>query len=228
MRKWGKILAMAGIIALAAFGFTLGWFDSLTLESLKMRQDGLRAQVAESPLSFAAAYFFLYVAVTALSLPGAAVLTLAGGALFGFWRGLLLVSFASSLGASAAFLLARYLARDWVEGKFGRRFREIQEGFARDGGGYLVFLRLVPAFPFFLVNILSGLTSLSLGKFYLVSQLAMLPGTAVFVNAGTELSRVESLGDILSARLILAFCLLGIFPLLAKKGMELWRRKNAR
>jgi uncharacterized membrane protein YdjX (TVP38/TMEM64 family) len=228
MRKWGKILAMAGIIALAAFGFTLGWFDSLTLESLKMRQDGLRGQVAESPLSFATAYFFLYVIVTALSLPGAAVLTLAGGALFGFWRGLLLVSFASSLGASAAFLLARYLARDWVEGKFGRRFREIQEGFARDGGGYLVFLRLVPAFPFFLVNILSGLTSLSLGKFYLVSQFAMLPGTAVFVNAGTELSRVESFGDILSARLILAFCLLGIFPLLAKKGMELWRRKNAR
>lgn len=226
MRFSVKYLVVLLLAAAVAGAYYMGLFEGVSLESLKVRQDSLRAQASAHPLAFSLAYFFGYIVMAALSLPGAAVLTLAGGAVFGFSRGLVLVSFASSIGASLAFLLGRYLLREWVEEKFGQKFLQVREGFERDGAGYLAFLRLAPIFPFFLVNILSGLTNLPLGKFYLVSQLAMLPGTAVFVNAGTELSKIDSLSGILSPRLLLAFCLLGIFPIAAKKGAEYWRKRD--
>lgn len=226
MRPSPKIFVLFGIVSALATAFFFGLFDGISLEALKEQQDFFRHKASTEPMEFGSLFFLLYVIVTALSLPGAAVLTLAGGAIFGFSRGLLLVSFASSIGASFAFLLSRYLFRDWAEKKFGEKFSQIQNGFEKDGIFYLVFLRLVPAFPFFLVNILTGLTQISLLKFYFFSQLAMLPGTAVFVNAGTELSQVRSLSDVLSPRLLVAFSLLGIFPIASKKIMNFWRERH--
>jgi uncharacterized membrane protein YdjX (TVP38/TMEM64 family)/thioredoxin reductase len=165
-------------------------------------------------------FFVAYVAVTGLSLPGAAVMTLAGGAIFGLFWGLLLVSFASSLGATLAFLASRFLLRDWVQKRFGDRMRAINAGIAKEGGFYLFTLRLVPLFPFFVINLVMGLTPLKTRTFYWVSQLGMLAGTLVYVNAGTQLARIDSLAGILSPALLGSFVLLGIFPLLAKKIVD--------
>ena len=162
-------------------------------------------------------YFLIYVAVTALSLPGAVVMTLAGGALFGLWVGLLVVSFASSIGATLAFLASRLLLRDWVQGRFGDRLAAVNAGIAKDGAFYLFTLRLVPLFPFFVINLLMGLTPIKTRTFYWVSQVGMLAGTLVFVNAGTQLAKLDSLSGILSPALLGSFALLGVFPLLAKK-----------
>ncbi len=168
----------------------------------------------------------LYVAVTALSLPGAAILTLAAGAIFGLWRGTLIVSFASTIGASLAFLSSRYLLRDWVKARFGNRIAAIDRGIARDGAFYLLTLRLIPAFPFFLVNLAMGLTAMRLLTFALVSQAGMLLGTLVYVNAGTQLAAIESTRDILSPALIGSFVLLGLFPLFAKALVGWWKRRR--
>jgi pyruvate/2-oxoglutarate dehydrogenase complex dihydrolipoamide dehydrogenase (E3) component/uncharacterized membrane protein YdjX (TVP38/TMEM64 family) len=173
----------------------------------------------------AAAFFLLYVAVTALSLPGAAILTLAAGAIFGLWEGILIASFASTIGASLAFLSSRYLLRDWVKARFGGRIDAIDRGIERDGAFYLLSLRLIPAFPFFLVNLAMGVTAMRLLIFALVSQLGMLPGTIVYVNAGTQLAAVESSSDIFSPALIGSFVLLGLFPLLAKAAVGWWKRR---
>jgi pyruvate/2-oxoglutarate dehydrogenase complex dihydrolipoamide dehydrogenase (E3) component/uncharacterized membrane protein YdjX (TVP38/TMEM64 family) len=154
--------------------------------------------------------------VTALSLPGAAVMTLAGGALFGFWYALLLVSFASSIGATAAFLVSRVLLRDWVQQRFGRHLGAVNAGFEKDGAFYLFSLRLVPLFPFFLINLLMGLLPIRTWPYYWVSQLGMLPGTAVYINAGTQLGRLESLSGIVSAPLLGSFVLLALFPFIAR------------
>jgi pyruvate/2-oxoglutarate dehydrogenase complex dihydrolipoamide dehydrogenase (E3) component/uncharacterized membrane protein YdjX (TVP38/TMEM64 family) len=162
-------------------------------------------------------YFLIYIAVTALSLPGAVIMTLAGGALFGLWTGLLLVSFASSIGATLAFLASRFLLRDWVQDRFGNRLAAINAGMAKDGAFYLFTLRLVPVFPFFIINLVMGLTPIKTRTFYWVSQVGMLAGTAVYVNAGTQLAQLEGLSGILSPGLLGSFVLLGIFPLLAKK-----------
>jgi uncharacterized membrane protein YdjX (TVP38/TMEM64 family) len=159
------------------------------------------------------------VAAAALSIPGALILTLAAGAMFGLGWGLLLVSFASSLGALLAFLVARYLLRDAIQARFGKSLAPINEGVAKDGTFYLLTLRLVPVFPFWLINLLMGLTPMGAGRFYLVSQLGMLAGTAVYVNAGTQLAAIQSPGDILSPGLLGSFVLLGLFPLLAKAGV---------
>jgi pyruvate/2-oxoglutarate dehydrogenase complex dihydrolipoamide dehydrogenase (E3) component/uncharacterized membrane protein YdjX (TVP38/TMEM64 family) len=188
----------------------------LTLDSLKASRDALQARVQAAPLAMAGGFFVVYVAATALSIPGALILTLAAGALFGLGWGLLLVSFASSLGALLAFLVARYLLRDAVQARLGKALAPINEGVARDGTFYLLTLRLVPVFPFWLVNLLMGLTPMGAGRFYLVSQLGMLAGTAVFVNAGTQLAAIQSPGDVLSPALWGSFVLLGLFPLLAK------------
>ena len=158
----------------------------------------------------------IYVAVTALSVPGAAVMTLAGGALFGFWYALLLVSFASSIGATLAFLVSRLLLRDWVQGKFGRQLRAFNAGFAKDGAFYLFSLRLVPIFPFFVINLLMGLLPIRTWRYYWVSQLGMFPATAAYVNAGTRLGELDSAAGIISPALLLSFVLLAVFPLLAK------------
>lgn len=212
-----KKIAVVAVIALAFaawFYFDLGSY--LEFASLQQRVGDLRDWYAGNPLLAGLIYFGCYVAVTALSLPGAAVMTLAGGALFGFWYALLLVSFASSIGATLAFLVSRLVLRDWVQQRFGRHLGAVNKGFAKDGAFYLFSLRLVPLFPFFLINLLMGLLPLRAWPFYWVSQLGMLPGTAVYVNAGTQLGQLESLSGIVSAPLLGSFVLLAVFPFIAR------------
>jgi len=215
-----KILLALVIIAVVAayFAFDLGRFFSL--DELKARQATIEHYRAAQPLLSATIYFGLYVVVTSLSLPGGALMTLAGGAVFGLWWGTLIVSFASSLGATLAFLVSRTLLRDWVVARFGERLRAIDEGVKREGAFYLFTLRLVPIFPFFLVNLLLGLTAMRARTFYWVSQIGMLAGTVVYVNAGTQLARIESLGGIVSPGLLVSLALLGTFPLLANRIVE--------
>ncbi|GCL63040.1 FAD-dependent oxidoreductase [Pseudaquabacterium pictum] len=208
-------LVLAAVWAWQHFG--LGAL--LTLDNLKASRDALQARVQAQPITTAAIFFAIYVAAAALSIPGALILTLAAGAMFGLGWGLLLVSFASSLGALLAFLAARYLLRDTIQARFGQALAPINEGVRQDGTFYLLTLRLVPVFPFWLVNLMMGLTPIGAGRFYAVSQVGMLAGTAVFVNAGTQLAAVQSAGDILSPGLWGSFVLLGLFPLLAKAGV---------
>jgi uncharacterized membrane protein YdjX (TVP38/TMEM64 family) len=207
------LVALAAVIW-AWFGLGLGRY--LSLDALHQHLDTLVAQRVAHPLAFAAAYLAIYVLTTAVSLPGAAILTLAGGALFGLGWGVLLVSFASAIGASLAFLSARFVLRDWVRKRFGARIAGIDAGMARDGPFYLFALRLVPVFPFFLINLAMGLTAMPLRTFYWVSQVGMLAATAVYVNAGTQLAQIRSLADVASPGLLLSFTLLGLFPLAAR------------
>jgi uncharacterized membrane protein YdjX (TVP38/TMEM64 family) len=164
----------------------------------------------------------IYIGVTALS-PLARSDDPAGGALFGLWRGTVIISCASSIGATLACFMARFVLRDWVRKKFGEKLKTIDEGFEREGAFYLFTLRLIPAFPFFLINLALGLTKMPLRTFYWVSQTGMLPGTIVYVNAGTELAKIESLSGILSPRLLISFALLGLLPLTAKKMIQYYR-----
>ncbi len=217
------VVAIAAAAVAAFFFFDLSRF--LRLEFLKQSQENFRELYAGHRPVFILSYMMIYIAVAALSLPGAAVLTLAGGAIFGFWTGFLAVSFASTIGATLACLVSRFLLRDWVENRFGEKLASINDGIAREGAFYLFSLRLVPVFPFFLINLAMGLTPMRIFTFYWVSQIGMLPGTAVYVNAGKELGRIDSLGGILSPGLIASFVLLGIFPLAAKKGLE-WFKKS--
>ncbi|WP_261863240.1 TVP38/TMEM64 family protein [Psychrobacter sp. JCM 18900] len=179
---------------------------------------------AQSPLLIIGGFFLLYVVVTALSLPGAAILTLAAGALFGLVQGLLVASFASSIGATIAFLASRYLLRDTIKQRFPERLAAIDAGVEKEGGFYLFTLRLVPIFPFFLINLLMGVTSIKTWTYYWVSQIGMLAGTFVFVNAGTQLAQIDSLSGILSFNLIVSFALLGFFPLIAKGVLNMFKK----
>ena len=226
MKQGTRIAALIAVAALIAAAFLSPLGGWLTLDGLKARQGELGLLLADRPLLLIAGFFLVYVAVTALSLPGAAIMTLAGGAIFGLWWGLLIVSFASTIGASLAFLASRYLLRDWVQKRFGRRLEAIDRGMERDGVFYLLTLRLNPAVPFFLVNLGMGLTRTRLITFYLVSQIGMLPGTFVYVNAGTQLARIESVGDVLSPGLIASLVLLSLFPLLAKALVGWLRRRR--
>lgn len=198
----------------AFFVLDLGRY--LSLDFLHAQHGVLQAWRNEQPLIAAASFFTIYVLATALSVPGAVVLTLAAGAIFGLWWGLIIVSFASTLGATGAFLAARYLLRDAIEARYGDRLKAINAGIERDGAFYLFTLRLVPLFPFFLINLLMGLTAMPARRFFWVSQLGMLAGTLVYVNAGTQLAQLHSLAGILSPGLIGAFVLLGLFPYLAR------------
>jgi pyruvate/2-oxoglutarate dehydrogenase complex dihydrolipoamide dehydrogenase (E3) component/uncharacterized membrane protein YdjX (TVP38/TMEM64 family) len=211
-----KVLIVAAILLLVFAFFSLDLDRWLTLEGLKAGQAQFASWRAASPLLVTGGFFVAYVLVAALSLPGAAVMTLAAGALFGLVTGTVLVSFASSIGATLAFLASRYVLRDSVQRRFGDRLKAVNDGMARDGAFYLFTLRLVPIFPFFIVNLVMGLMPIRTRTFYWVSQLGMLAGTIVYVNAGTQLARIESLAGILSPGLLLSFALLGIFPLLAK------------
>jgi pyruvate/2-oxoglutarate dehydrogenase complex dihydrolipoamide dehydrogenase (E3) component/uncharacterized membrane protein YdjX (TVP38/TMEM64 family) len=203
-------------LALGAFiALDLGQF--LSFEQLKASQAGFAQLHAEQPFTVAAVYFGVYVLATALSIPGAVIITLAGGAVFGLWQGLLLVSFASSIGATLAFLASRFVLREWVEARFGQRLADINTGVGKEGAFYLFTLRLIPVVPFFLINLLMGLTRMKTWTFYWVSQLGMLAGTAVYVNAGTQLAQLDSVRGILSPALLGSFVLLGIFPLLARR-----------
>ena len=215
-----KLLVLAVVAIVVALYFVLDLGSYFSLDALKAQQAAIENYRQANPWLAAGIFFAIYVAVTALSLPGAAVMTLAGGAIFGLLWGTLLVSFASSLGATLAFLAARFLLRDWVAARFGQRLQAIDAGIRREGGFYLFTLRLVPVFPFFVINLLMGLTPMRTATFYWVSQLGMLAGTLVYVNAGTQLAGITSLSGILSPGLIASFALLGIFPLIAKKIVD--------
>lgn len=220
-----KIILVMALFALvgAFFIFDLGQYVSL--EYIKHSQQRFRALYAQHTFAVIAGYMAIYVIATSLSLPGAVVLTLAGGALFGLWVGLLVVSFASTIGATLACLVSRFILQEWVQRRFGARLNTIHQGIEREGGFYLFTLRLVPLFPFWMINLLMGLTRMRLRTFFWISQVGMLPGTLVYVNAGRELGRIDSLSGILSPGLLLSFALLGIFPLAAKKLISLVRTR---
>jgi dihydrolipoamide dehydrogenase len=211
-----KILIVGLVSILVVLYFTTGVRDYLTLASLKDNRDVLAEQFSKHPLSVGLGFAMVYVLTTALSIPGAAVLTLAAGAIFGLLYGTIIASFASSLGAALSFLAARYLFRQSAESRFRARMDSINRGLDKGGAFYLLTLRLAPVFPFFLVNILMGVTSFPLVKFFFVSQIGMLPGTIVYVNAGTELSKIDSLSGILNPGLVISFTLLGLMPLISK------------
>ena len=217
MKKYLPKIALIIVVVIAAGSFfALDLQQYFTLENLKSHQETFKAYYQQHQSLTLLIYFCIYVLMAALSLPGAAVMTLAGGAFFGLVAGSIVVSFASSIGATLAFLVSRFLLRESVQNKFGDKLTAINRGIEKDGAFYLLTLRLVPVFPFFVINLVLGLTPIRVLVFYLVSQLGMLPGTIVYVNAGTQLAKIESLQDILSPALIFSFVLLGIFPLVAK------------
>ncbi|WP_218110207.1 TVP38/TMEM64 family protein [Oligoflexus tunisiensis] len=219
-----RISVILLILLLVVAYFFLGLDSYLTLDALKAQLSQFQAFYQEHQLLTVLIYFGIYVVMAALSLPGAAVLTLAGGALFGFGLGLLLVSFASTLGATGAFLVARFLLRDTIQNRYRERLVKFNEGIQKEGAFYLFTLRLVPIFPFFVINLVMGLTPLRASTFYWVSQLGMLPGTMVYVLAGTQLARFQSLAGIVSLEIFVSFALLGIFPLLAKRFITFIKR----
>lgn len=217
-------LALAALMALAvAAYFGLGLHKHLTLAALKSSLVDLRQWTDARPLASATGFFAAYVAVTALGLPGAAVLTMGSGALFSFAEGVVLSSFASTCGAALSCLSARYLLRGWVQARFGDRLARVNTGIEREGAFYLFTMRLIPALPFWAINLLMGLTPMPVRTFAWVSQLGMFPATLVFVYAGSRIAQVESLSDVLSPGLIAAFVLLGLFPLAARRLVS-WLR----
>ncbi len=221
-----KILVIVAIVVLVALFFAFDLQRYLTLAELKARQEAFQQFYSANRVLTLGLYFLLYILVTALSLPGAAVMTLAGGALFGFLPALIVVSFASTIGATLAFLVSRFLLRDWVQNRFSRRLKALNAGIEREGAFYLFSLRLVPIFPFFVINLAMGLTPMRTMTFYWVSQVGMLAGTAVYVNAGTQLGQIESLGGVLSPGLLFSFVLLGLFPLVARKGVDSMKKRR--
>ena len=222
-KRWGLLAVL--VLAVGAF-FALGLSRYLSLEFIKGQQSQLEAWRAANPLMAALTFFGIYIATTALSLPGATILTLAAGAIFGLGWGSLIVSFAASIGATLAFLISRMVLRHWVQARFGERLAAINDGVRKDGAFYLFALRVVPLFPFFLINLAMGLTHIRVLTFYGVSQLGMLLGTIVYVNAGTQLARIDKLADVASPGVLASLALLGLFPLIAKKGIELFRERQ--
>jgi pyruvate/2-oxoglutarate dehydrogenase complex dihydrolipoamide dehydrogenase (E3) component/uncharacterized membrane protein YdjX (TVP38/TMEM64 family) len=224
--KGKRLLLLAALAALVAAYFALDLGQYLSLDYFKARQAAIEAYRAGHPWQTALVFFLVYVAVTGLSLPGATLMTLVGGAIFGLLLGTLVISFASTIGATLAFLAARFVLRDAVQQRFGNRLGAINRGVAKDGPFYLFTLRLVPIFPFFVVNLAMGLSPLRTATFYWVSQLGMLPATLVYVNAGREIGRLDSLSGILSPGLLLSFTLLGAFPLLARKAVAMVKARR--
>ena len=222
----GQLLILLAIIAVFVAFKASGLGHYFTLEELKNQEASLHQYYEAHPAGFIGAYLGIYILSTALSLPGATVLTLAGGALFGFWLGTLLVSFASTMGATGAFLVSRILLRDFVQKKFGEKLSTINQGVSREGAFYLFTLRLVPVFPFFLINLVMGLTPIRTLTFFFVSQIGMLAGTAAYVNAGTQLSHLESLRGILSPGLLVSFAVIGLLPLISKQIIALAKARK--
>lgn len=221
-----RIIVVLIVAALIGSFFVFDLNQYLTLESLKANQQELAEYISANWLQALLVYFVVYTVATALSVPGAVILTLGAGALFGFGWGLLLASFASSIGATLSFLVSRFLLQGWVKGTFSKRLESIDRGIEKDGAFYLLSLRLVPLFPFFVINLVMGVTSIRTWTFYWVSQVGMLIGTAVYVNAGTQLIEINQLSDIVSGDLILSFVLLGIFPLIAKFILSVLKKRR--
>lgn len=224
MKKF-LLLIVVLTVAVAFSYFDLG--QVLNLENLKGQQEAINTQYNSSPLLVITMFFAIYVVATAVSFPGAVILTLAAGAIFGIWVGTVIVSFASAIGATLAFLASRYLLRDWVHSRFGIRMKVLNDGMIRDGAFYLFTLRLVPVFPFFLVNLLTGLTPIRTWTYYWVSQVGMLLGTIVYVNAGTQIAKVNALGDILSPGVLLSFAVLGFTPWIGKWVMNFIKSRRS-
>ncbi|SME89204.1 TVP38/TMEM64 family protein [Pseudobacteriovorax antillogorgiicola] len=222
-KSWSKIALVAVLVALVVGFFYSGATEYLTLDYLKSQKDNFAEFYENNRAMTFAAYAVGYILVTSLSLPGAAILTLAGGAVFGVALGTVVVSFASTIGATCAFLVSRYLLQGAVQEKFGDKLKKINQGIQEEGAFYLFTLRLVPAFPFFVINLVMGITPIRTVVFFFVSQIGMLPGTIVYVNAGTQLAQIEAVRDILSIELIGSFVLLGVFPIIAKKLVGLLR-----
>src|SRR5438105_12279912 len=221
-----RLLVLLVVLAAIVAFFAVGAQRYFTFEHIKAQQATLEGWYRAHPLQTAAGFFLLYVTVTSLSIPGAAVLTLVAGAIFGLGLGALLVSFAAALGATIAFLVSRFVLRDWVRSRYGATLERIDRGVQKEGAFYLFTLRLLPAVPFFLINLAMGLTAMRPWTFYWVSQLGMLAGTVVYVNAGTHLAAITSPAQILSPGLITAFVLLGVFPLAAKKTVDAARARR--
>ena len=223
-----KKVSVVGALLLLVFLFI--YFDLsrfLTLEYIKESQARFQALYQDHRVAVIAGYMLTYIFVTALSLPGAAVMTLAGGGFFGLVAGTVIVSISSTIGATLACLVARFVLRDWVQGKFGEKLSAINEGIEKEGAFYLFSLRLIPIFPFFVINLLMGLTKMPIRTYFWVSQIGMLPATIVYVNAGKELAKIDSLSSIASPGLLASFALLGLFPITVKKLMALYRRRSA-
>ncbi|MPV85780.1 TVP38/TMEM64 family protein [Ostreibacterium oceani] len=214
------------MMAIVAF-FALDLSQYMQLDYIQQQRAVFAAYYDANRLLVLLGFFLLYVIATALSLPIAAILTLLAGALFGFLLGLVVVSFASSIGASLAFLFSRFIFRDTVQQKYGHYLEKVNQGIKKEGAFYLFALRLVPVVPFFVVNLLMGLMPIRLWVFYVVSQIGMLAGTAVYVYAGTELGQITALSDIMSPTLWIAFVLLGLLPLLSKKILAVMRKRHA-
>lgn len=223
--KKAAVIACLVLAVILFFLFDLERY--LSLEFFKESQARFGQLYAQHPLRIISIYMLIYIAVTTLSLPGAVVMTLAGGALFGLAVGTITVSFASTIGATLACLASRFILRDWVQGRFGEKLKTIDDGFEKEGSFYLFSLRLIPIFPFFLINLLMGLTRMPITSYFWVSQLGMLPATIVYVNAGSELARIDSLAGIVSPRLLISFVILGLFPITVKKLLSRLRRDRA-
>jgi uncharacterized membrane protein YdjX (TVP38/TMEM64 family) len=225
-----KILVLLAIVGIAAVGYAK-FGSTLTLENLATKESSLRDYQSNNPVLVIGIAFAIYIAVTGLSLPGAAVLTLVIGWFFGFWQALIMVSCASTAGATLAFLISRFLLRDSIQSKFGDRLNGFNEALEREGAFYLFTLRLIPAVPFFVINLVMGLTPIRTGTYWWVSQIGMLPGTAVFVYAGSQFPSLQTLAEkgaqgILSPQLVIAFILLGLFPIAVKKIMANYKPAN--
>lgn len=220
-------LLLASLIGMAYYQFR----DQLTLEYLTTQEASAREFARQHPYVIYLVAFLIYTSITGLSLPGAVPLTLTYGWFFGFWKGLLLASFSSTAGATLAFLMSRYLFRSAIQSRYRDRFAVINAQFEKEGAFYLFFMRLVPAFPFFLINVVMGLTAIGVGTFWWVSQIGMLPGTAVFIYAGTSVPTIQELAEqggrgILTPQLIIAFILLGTFPLIVRKLVQRFRKAS--
>ena len=225
--KYGKIILLFIVASLIAAFFIFNLNDYLSFEFLKAKQVELKNFFDSNPLKFALLFALAYITATAFSVPGATVLTLAAGFIFGFWPGLVLVSFASTTGATLSFLISRLVFSDFVARHFADRLKKINAGLKKEGAFYLLTLRLVPGFPFFLVNLTFGVTKIGVLTFAFVSYIGMLPGTAAFINAGTQLGQINSLKEILSPTILLSFTVIGILPLIAKTTIRHFKdRKN--
>ncbi len=221
-----KIIIALAVIVLVALFKVFNVEDYLTLSYIKNSQVQFETLYAENRAAVIAGFMLTYIVVTSLSLPGGAVMGLAAGALFGLLTGTIAVSFASTVGATIACFVSRFMLRDWIQNRFGDRLKTVNEGIEREGAFYLFTLRLIPVFPFWLINLIMGLTKIPLRTYYWVSQIGMLPGTLVFVNAGKELGKIESLSGIFSPGLILSFALLGLFPIAIKKLLALYNARQ--
>ena len=212
-----KIILILCIVCLFSLFFYFDLGQHLTLDNIKSKQQQVLHYYQANPVIFALGYFLIYVVMAAISIPGAALMTLIAGSIFGLLWGSIIVSFASTIGASLAFLIARYLFKDFIQNRYEKNLTRINRGIEQEGAYYLFTLRLVPAFPFFIINLVMGITTIPVGIFYVVSQLGMLPATIIYVNAGKQLASIESLSGILSPPIVFAFVLLGLFPIVVKK-----------